>query len=476
MVSEEPVISLDKLSQCILTSKFSASVLCMACLQENAAARSIGKFWIIAVTFIHHIFYVFEDSKTIPYVGTCKAYCPDLAVQEETAFILELVRQLPFKKTQKSPLFNVPNASDAILSPQSIIQCLQPQKLLTTPTTIEDCRSCVALNYNKAVVSTQINLKLMLYIFATRWEDRTELVKCPEKCGLIRVLQVTHANCRIPMNNHFLTFPDGEQMLEPPLKNVKVSPLTRKLSSGCVWAIDGGQYFSCSECLRTIEALNVQELSGSTSLISIHPLKHQISDDRIGKLGECVFHHNCKKLLFVPNAMCLYESEYLRLGTVPHSYALLKDRRNPNMPTKRVSQFKRASPEDFHSSSFSSKYMGTQHHNGPGADHLLHAGLLVNKNWLTLGPSSTSPVYTGAQKQDILRSEHQPQSLLDADTHWLPLVSNHDNSKTNVIVVHWSENHQACVWCLALHGEVLLFSVKRSYAWMIEDPYPTFSR
>lgn len=41
-----------------------------------------------------------------------------------------------------------------------------------------------------------------------------------------------------------------------------------------------------------------------------------------------------------------------------------------------------------------------------------------------------------------------------------------------MIVLQLIDNSLRCVECLALYGEVLLLSVERSYAWMMEDSIP----
>lgn len=110
----------------------------------------------------------------------------------------------------------------------------------------------------------------------------------------------------------------------------------------------------------------------------------------------------CRQLVFAPNAMCSYESEYLPRCTAPLPYALLEDHRNPTMPKIRISQSQPIQPDSFFSpchgsSSFSSKYIDAQAHDGLALARQSQNVLLDNKNLLNVGFSSVSPAYLDAR-------------------------------------------------------------------------------
>lgn len=47
-----------------------------------------------------------------------------------------------------------------------------------------------------------------------------------------------------------------------------------------------------------------------------------------------------------------------------------------------------------------------------------------------------------------------------------------DGLAIHVFVVHWMGQSESCAECLALYGEVILFSTRRRYAWMIKGTNP----
>lgn len=89
--------------------------------------------------------------------------------------------------------------------------------------------------------------------------------------------------------------------------------------------------------------------------------------------------------------------------------------------------------------------------------------------------SSVSPICLDARTQSSEHQRNQQILVNKANKRWVTLDPNHLLLRKNVLVVHWSLKGLKCVLCLALYGEVLLFSVVRSYAWMIEDPYPVIT-
>lgn len=244
--------------------------------------------------------------------------------------------------------------------------------------TMKACSHCVSDHYGSAVVFNHIDLEYTLFLLANIEKEKQEVKICSRQCGKIEVLAIDNPKCSFRVTDHLRTFLIGEQLLAPPLLSEQSAP-GDKLSSGCVWANYVIKQTRCLDCLEKIKPSRLHKLSGVTSLLSIQSSKHAL----YGKLSDCMYMHSCEQLLFVPNAMCLYEMDINSTSAKP-GLKLLQDRKKPNKPTAYVRQSQRKTPGNFLPLSLgppstTSVYMNAQTHDHPASEHKVHSLLKLTK-------------------------------------------------------------------------------------------------
>ncbi|CCI41507.1 unnamed protein product [Albugo candida] len=136
------------------------------------------------------------------------------------------------------------------------------------------------------------------------------------------------------------------------------------------------------DCLKKVKPSRLHKLSGVTSLLSIQSSKHALYGKR-AELSECLYVYSCEQLLFVPNAVCLYEMDIDSTAAKP-GLKLLEDHKKPNKPTAYVRQSQRKTPGNFLPLSLgppstTSVYMNAQTHDHPASEHKVHSLLKLTK-------------------------------------------------------------------------------------------------
>ncbi|CCI41514.1 unnamed protein product [Albugo candida] len=170
--SEEPIISPNNALWFILGYTSSAKVLCMTCLQQNAVARSVGKFRLTSKIGGDHNIYVVHDAKKNIERKLCNDVCTTLYTPKHCGNFLDLLRALPFEDKQRSSPSKIHHeaAKESDFPSHNALQCLWTQKVRSDRCFgIEQCfcRGCIAVHYGTATFSTRIN-RTTWYIYLLR--------------------------------------------------------------------------------------------------------------------------------------------------------------------------------------------------------------------------------------------------------------------------------------------------------------------
>lgn len=88
----------------VSASESSSSVLCMDCLQENAAARFISKFWVNKLKVVRIVYMIYGALLNTQHLK-CTDYCPGLTILEEMDNSKQLVQI--FRSEEHLPLSRI---------------------------------------------------------------------------------------------------------------------------------------------------------------------------------------------------------------------------------------------------------------------------------------------------------------------------------------------------------------------------------
>ncbi|KAL0589851.1 hypothetical protein ABG067_002076 [Albugo candida] len=516
----------DAKPMCITTSSNVAAV-CMACLQESMEARSLFRFHLLDPRRADSILIIFFGTKfTEVPKEFCIKLCPSLQVIQTNPLIIctQVARNLPFRKDDTSTslsnsdrnsatrAFAVGGSSRTDLPPfqhgQHIIyhsiKGLKLSKSLVGHQILK-CRLCLVMAFQHALLPSD-GKEYCIYLIHPVSKQRVEMRPCLGVCGDVAVMDRDSSECQLEVKNHRLPFPAAEQFLAqmPSRRRQNTVAATPKLSmsSGCIWVQsevkekNDNYNDRCMECIRVITSLTMFQLSDATAIAAIHPLQRR-DDGRKLQLAMCVSDSKCLQLLFFPNAMCFYEMNLRILANVtkyrsPYSHLaisadhiqLMEDYRNEQASTSNVTRTPVTNTWDLTTSSAHlnhSQHIGNlRHHSTSRRSYVAQSANVApfGDTGETLNLFPLSPGFEHTEKLHQSISEARMKNASFQKDHWLAASSdssafaNVEGSHiTNVLVVTWNKYSVGCIRCLAQHAEVLLFSLIRSYAWLISGTH-----
>lgn len=517
--------------KCVLTLRQTLSILFMACIQESATARFVGRFRFTTKWGSYRTLFVIYDPKSKFTADACKRVFPDTG----TIFLVgddlckKLMSKLPFAQSE------LPSSSDSNEHLSSIkskaesgssshsrmnvamrangknrylqndvrklmkdidaaldhpIQCLQPEKSFVEEY-LAPCHGCLARIFGPPVIAAVKQQTYNFFVFSLL-KSKRYLEGCRSACGAIQVLGMMDPTCRLYFHDHFITFPLGDQFLAP-ISRVKPRNLFSvppQLSSGCVWANGTFLESNCLSCLENIQYSSVHELSDSTALVLLHSFDGFIEEERKVKLASCVYFFECLSLFFVPNYICTFEKDLDIVTSMKNSYTIdPQPARDANRLANSLTQSTSKSNVSTHALRLSdgSHFREANTHNELLKDHRnpFPQTSLFDEPQRTFSEASF-PLILGLSWSDVNGLTHthddapmrQETTTAPAGVNFSAVAPSQHGSVTvdglaiHVFVVHWMGQSESCAECLALYGEVILFSTRRRYAWMIKGTNP----
>ncbi|CCI11080.1 unnamed protein product [Albugo candida] len=512
------LVSNDDNPKCIIMQSNVAAV-CMACLQESMEARTLFRFHVLNPRGGDAILLVLFGStlKEVPK-KYCIKLCPLIEeMQISTLRIcMEVARHLPFRKDDTSlslsnwertsaiEVFAVGESSQADLHPsehdQRImyppLQGLKLSKSLLGHKFIH-CRLCLVIEFRHALLPSD-GRENCIYLMNPVSKQQIEMMPCFVACGEVEVMDRDAPECQLKVDDHRLPFSADEEFLAqvPSRPRNDKFAATHKLSmsSGCIWVQSEDKNIKdndkCVKCIRGIRSVDVMKLSDATALASIRPLQTR-HDRRKMQLALCVSVSKCLQLLFFPNAMCFYQMNIQRfkdaadhlptdyhLATSAGHIQLMKDYRNDQASTSSVTRTSVTDTWDHPTSSAHqnhSQYIDDLRHHLTSRHSFGEQPADVEglgETWQTLdlfpldpGFIHTEKLHQTSTEAKLKKPRFQEDLTVSRDSGTFKEA---DGSHiTNVRIVVCAKYSVGCLKCLALHGEMLLFSSVYFYAWLI---------
>nr|CCA19366.1 CHXC2 [Albugo laibachii Nc14] len=437
--------------KCMLKLREAVSSICKICLAEASKSQFIGELIVMSPkrSQRHTLFVLFSNQTSKKIERSCKSSCGKsahtwhLSGDHCEGFLRKLLRDEGTKHKFGATELKANLVSSAVESSSmpfsekdmiGTINCLATQDRKSAS---HACHRCLVRHFSAPiiVVTTEaahgFRLKkprTIIHIVGELKIERRIASECKESCGMVQSLLPDNRACGIQFDDIF------SQSLENGRISSKYSTFeevnaTEDVHSNvlgkCIWAsFKWGGMSQCAGCiavpLQKGEQMQVSALSDITSLFKV-PETTLMTD-----IAQCVATNKCDELVVVPTEFCAHE---MLLKQTQHT--------STNTNARRHSSSNTAGPSTLNLNS-----------------HQQSIGIYDKAGSKNVASQNT---VTGVKrKRDNLQ--------LDLNR----LASTGQPEPEHVVVLHWSSsNSQGCLECLAITDELILISVEKSYAWVI---------
>ncbi|KAL0589797.1 hypothetical protein ABG067_002022 [Albugo candida] len=423
---------------CLVNSRPSMNVLCETCLKEASRTQYFGHLNMLTGAYSddNAMLVMFSERTQEEISKSCVNHCGSNVMFLESPLCSQLLTNLLQEEKAQMPdsrwlgvtnqeIYITQKSSPILSIPKVLLRhlhCLTTKHLRLDAF---DCQKCLARLFKGLIVAVttaklgeDTNVHHVIHIFGTVKEIAIIKKQCA-LCEQVGIMERNHPACRVQFRDIFVKPQVMNQISAKYMETWKknTSELTSlTVESECIWASKVQGASNCGSCLKQT-SLKVMELSQHATLatVSSNMLKSSVA--------QCIDESKCDQVVFIPLPLCNYEN-LLEKETDQH-VALTR-----NTSSGSVSNNTRSRKTQLRNVLYKKTETEISSIQDPGSP----------KRW----------------KVDSLSFDlNIPASTMDHE---------------KVAVVHWrSEKPGKCLECLAIKESVIMISIKRSYAWVIDD-------
>ncbi|CCI41491.1 unnamed protein product [Albugo candida] len=422
---------------CLIKSKASMNVLCAICLEEASGTQYFGQFHLLS--YLRHkssaLLVMFSERTEQDIAKSCDTHCGTRFVSLKSPHCGHILTKLlqasdalphshwPYEGVQK--ITDSTGAPDYSIT-KSMLQnhyCLTTQKAKAE---FDKCQSCLVRQIGGLIVADKTarlkganDLHHIIHLFGRFGKKDKVTTECQHiACGKIIFKERDDPACLIQFHDIFVKPQEMKQITARKLihwEKHSPEPTSPAVASECIWASKSEEGWICQSCLKRYSP-KVMKLSEHATLATITSYTLKSS------AAQCVDDSDCDQVVFVPFPICNYE-------------ILLQEEPAANDAHRRNILSGSISPD----TQFQKTQLWESLHKNPDLESIYSQDTRIPKR------TRVNPVGF-----DL----NIPASMMELE---------------QVAVVHWrSEEPWKCLECLAMKESVIMISIERSYAWVID--------